>query len=242
MVFSIIRILKNIKDDLLDIISPKVCLSCGKHIKSETEDLICSECLADLSRVDFYKNDENVITELLDNQDCRIEYGCAFLRFQKGENTQQILHNIKYYNHPELGLKLGRIAGYQLKRYNRFSDVDFIIPVPMHPKKQKKRGFNQAERIAVGLSEILKIPIREGILEKVINTKSQTKTDKKQRLNNSRQAFGFAKNIETQDIENKHFLIVDDVFTTGSTMRVCASLLKKHLPNCKVSIFALAKA
>ncbi len=236
---GVARAIKNFFIDLVDILCPKICLGCGRRIQTDNEQLICSDCLTSFPKVDYYKKDENHVTDFFYSESVRIEYGCCFLQFQKGDTTQHLIHNIKYYGHPELGVKLGRIAGHQLKKYNRFTDVDFIIPVPMHPKKLKTRGFNQAERIGQGLTEILGIPIKEGILLKTVNSESQTRLNREQRAENSNKIFGYQDIDET---DTSHYLIVDDVFTTGSTLLVCARKLREARPNCKISVFALGKA
>ncbi|MBQ3689671.1 MAG: ComF family protein [Bacteroidales bacterium] len=239
--FQSFNIFNNIISDLSDLVCPRVCLICNNHIKVQTEILICPECTENLKKVDLFKKDQNEIlsTVNLADLDFNIEYGCAFLKFDKHENTQRLLHALKYFNQPEVAVKMGRIAGYQLKNYSRFKDCDFILPIPMHPDKQKKRGYNQAERISFGLSQVLNIPIEERILKKIINTKSQTRMNKIQRKENSQNAY-CAQRIE--ELSRKHFLIVDDVFTTGATLEVCAEALHKVMPESKISIFALAKA
>ena len=109
----------------------------------------------------------------------------------------------------------------------------------MHPKKQKKRGYNQAEKIAEGLSEVLNIPIKNDILHKNVNTESQTRMNKVQRLKNSTGVYSADR---VGEVSQNHFLIVDDVFTTGATLEVCAKALHSAMPECKISVFALAKA
>lgn len=235
---SVISVFKQVANDILDIICPKVCLGCGTHLKTDNDDFMCSDCWTDLESKNSLETDDNSVTSKL-GQVVDLEYGGTFLQFSKGDTVQHLLHNLKYFNHPEIGTKLGRVAAYKIKKTNRFADVDYILPVPMHPAKQKKRGYNQAEKISEGLSEILGIPIRNDVLRKIRNTKSQTKMNAVERYNNSSSAFS-AESIE--EISQKHFLIVDDVFTTGSTLSVCAEKLKEAMPGCKVSIFALAQA
>lgn len=231
--------IKRAFQDIMDFICPEICLGCGNRIHRYGERQICYDCLKKLPKVDHYKIEYNKIHDYFWVNSIEIEYGSCFLQFTKESPTQSLIHNIKYYGHPDLGVRLGRIAGQEMKKHGRFSDIDFIIPVPMHPKKQKKRGFNQAEKIGEGMSEILDIPIKNGILIKTKNTGSQTKMNKEQRMENSSKIFSYA----NKDLEDtNHYLIIDDVFTTGSTLLVCASKLKESRPNCRISIFALAKA
>jgi len=236
---GILKIIKAGINDIVDILCPPICLGCGRRIQTDTEHLICADCLTSYPKVDHYKYDENEVTNHFYCESVKIEYGCCFLQFQKGDTTQQLIHNVKYYGHPELGVRLGRMAAFQLKKYNRFADVDYIIPVPMHPKKKKKRGFNQAERIGQGLYEVLGIPVKEEILLKTVNSNSQTKMNREQRAENSSHIFGYT---DVDESDTSHYLIVDDVYTTGSTLLVCAQKLHEARPNCRISIFALGRA
>ncbi|MCR5455418.1 MAG: hypothetical protein K6F33_10565 [Bacteroidales bacterium] len=235
---AVLPIIKQIANDIVDVVWPHTCLGCGQRLSSH-EQLICSRCLMDIAKVDYYKHDENLVTEEFFRESIKIEYGCCYLLFQKGDWTQSLMHNIKYYHHPELGVKLGRMAASELKKYGRFADVDYILPVPMHHNKIKIRGFNQAERIAEGMSQILDIPIREDILEKTVNSKTQTFMRKNERIKNAHEIFAANR---VGECSHCHFLVVDDVFTTGSTLLVCAQKLREAMPECKVSVFALAKA
>ncbi len=232
-------ILRHIVRDIADVIWPDTCLGCGQRLLSESEQLVCSDCLMNIAKVDFYKHEENLVTDEFFRESIKIEYGCCYMQFKKGDWTQNLMHNIKYFRHPDLGIKLGRMAAHELKKYGRFADVNFILPVPMHKDKIKIRGFNQAERIAYGMSQILNIPIREDILEKTVNSKTQTYMNRVERINNAHQIFAANR---VGECAHCHFLIVDDVFTTGSTLLVCAQKLHEAMPECKVSVFALAKA
>lgn len=235
----IFHIFRDIVSDLADVVWPQTCMGCGQRFTSNKEQLICTSCLMEIPKVDYYKFAENPITDEFFRESIHIEYGCCYLQFKKGDYSQSLMHNIKYYHHPELGVRLGRMAATELAKYNRFADADYILPVPMHPDKLKIRGFNQAERIAEGLSQVLGIPVREDVLEKTKNSKTQTFMRKDERMNNSRELFAAKK---VGEIDHRHFLIVDDVFTTGSTLLVCAQKLREAMPECKISVFALARA
>lgn len=200
---------------------------------------MCPNCWENYEKTDFSPDAENLIIQSFKSEGINIVHGYAFLKFDKKETTQKILHNIKYFRHPELGVKFGRIAALKLTELGVFKTVDYILPVPMHPEKQKKRGYNQAEKIAEGLSEVLNKPLKLGVLEKIKNIKSQTRMNKVQRRANSANAF---KANRVGELSDKHFLIVDDVFTTGATLETCAKVLLEAMPECKISIFALAKA
>ncbi|MBQ1698550.1 MAG: ComF family protein [Bacteroidales bacterium] len=226
-------------NDLSDIIWPSVCMGCGQRFDNPNESLVCSSCMMEMPKVDYYKHDENIVTEEFFRESIALEYGCCFFQFTKGDWTQNLMHNFKYFKHPELGVKFGRMAAAELKRHGRFTEAEYIVPVPMHPDKIKVRGYNQAERIAYGMSEVMQLPIREDILEKTVNSQTQTFMRRDERIRNADKIFR-AKRVG--EIAHSHFLIVDDVFTTGSTLLVCAKKIHEVMPECKISVFALARA
>lgn len=226
-------------NEFLDIFCPRVCYGCGKPFRRDGEKLICWNCLTAIPKVNQFHEKYNIVTDYFLGKDIKIEYGCCYLNFTKGNIIQELIHNTKYYSHPELGIRLGRMAGEELARNGRFADIDAIIPVPMHPKKLKIRGYNQAEKIAEGLKEVYGKPICNSILVKTMYTQSQTRMNKSQRMENSQKIFSYA---NSDPYDTSHYLIVDDVYTTGSTLLICAAKLRESRPNCKISIFALAKA
>jgi ComF family protein len=133
---------------------------------------------------------------------------------------------------------MGNQLGFELKKSNRFDDIDIIIPVPLHRKKQKKRGYNQSEEIAKGIVKHFNKDINITSLIKTTHTKSQTKQNRFSRWKNVSENFSV---IDTSMIENKHILLVDDVITTGATLESCTKELLK-IPSVKVSIATLAYA
>jgi len=164
-----------------------------------------------------------------------VERATSYIYFKKHSSTQAILHYLKYKGKPNLGVFLGKKAGMELKSF--YADIDILIPVPLHPKKQKIRGYNQSEAICNGLSEALGKPVVTSSLIKIEHTKTQTKKDKYSRFLNSQNKFDVA---DKEAIIGKHVLIVDDVLTTGATLEACISALLKV--DVKVSIFTLGYA
>lgn len=233
--FSVIG---QIAGDVVDLIWPATCLGCGSRLTGRSR-LICNDCLMSIPKVDYYRDDFNVVTDTFFREKVPLEYGCCFLQYKKGDWTQAMMHNIKYFHHPELGVALGRMAAAELIRYGRFAGVDCIVPIPMHPDKIRTRGFNQAERIAAGMSQVFGVPVREDVLLKTVNSKTQTFMTQEERIRNAHVLFS-AHRVE--ECARCHFLVVDDVFTTGSTLLVCAQKLHDVMPECRVSVFALAKA
>ncbi|WP_371454719.1 ComF family protein [Algoriphagus sp. A40] len=145
----------------------------------------------------------------------------AFLRFSKKGQSQKLLHQLKYRNKPEIGEEMGRLYGLSLANHGYQKEWDVIVPVPLHPMKQKRRGYNQSEKFGVGLSKSLGIKL-ENFLERKKFTETQTKKSRLQRLDNVEEVFDLKAN---EEISGLRILLVDDVITTGATLCACANVL-----------------
>ena len=161
----------------------------------------------------------------------------ALYYFTGQGRTQKLIHQIKYHGQWEAGVELGRMYGEQLKVSPLFYGIDVIVPVPMFYKKQRQRGFNQAERFAFGLSEGMNVRLNTTALNKVKMTESQTRKRRLERLMNTDDAFVLS---IPKAFEGKHILLADDVITTGATLQSCAQAILKELPDLKISLVALA--
>jgi len=151
---------------------------------------------------------------------------------------QQLIHQLKYKGNQEIGIYLGKLMGEQLLNSGRFNHIDVIIPLPMHPDKQKKRGYNQAEILANGLSQKMNIPVLNKIILRSKKTSTQTK---KQRLERWTNVDGTFEIQNVQSIIGKHILLIDDVITTGATLEACSNTILS-IENTKLSIAVLAHA
>ena len=150
---------------------------------------------------------------------------------------RSLIHNLKYQNKKEIGLLLGRMFGEDLIDSDFIKPIDLIVPVPLHPKKMKSRGYNQAEIIAQGISDITSIPLAIDNLVRIVDNPTQTKRTKTERWRNVKGIFDV---IDGQVFENKHILLVDDVLTTGSTMEACGIALQK-CRDLKISIATIGE-
>lgn len=224
--------------DLLHVIYPQNCLIC-KYEFNQSKLAICPICFSELAYTHFEDYSEATNLDKLFWGRVQLEGTYALLRFKQQSSTQQILHELKYKNNPEIGKHFGREIGNKLKTIDKFADIDALIPVPLHPKKEFIRGYNQAEVICKGMVESSGITLRTDLLKRVSFTESQTKKGKSSRWENMQNKF------KLQGLKNnrlKHLMIVDDVATTGSTLESCARILREQFPDSKISIAVLAVA
>ncbi len=162
----------------------------------------------------------------------------AFLRFRKTGVVQHLLHQLKYNNHPEIGVRLGKIYGNELVDAGLGKEFDLIIPIPLHPSRKRRRGYNQSAKFAEGLSSTMQIPWDESIAERIMRTTTQTRKTKIERWENVKDVFLIR---HPEKIVNKRILLIDDVITTGATLEACGH----HLINSgcsELSIACLAEA
>jgi len=163
----------------------------------------------------------------------------ALFKFSKSGRVQHLLHQLKYRNHPEIGVTLGRVYGEKMKNESELpTNVDLIIPIPLHPARKRKRGYNQSAKFAEGLSETLEIPFTDELLERRIKTETQTRKSRLNRWENISGVFGL-KNPAL--LEGKKILLVDDVITTGSTLEACSQvLIDQGCPQLSIACIAEA--
>ncbi len=218
---------------LADLVFPRLCINC-KRALGEGERYLCLECKSNLPRTRLTAQKDNLVERLFYGR-FYLESGTAFLYFEKGNMVQQLLHHLKYRGNNLLAQDLGKAFGRELKG-SRFEDIDVLIPVPLHPSRQRMRGYNQSEEICKGLSEVLGIQINTQVLYRATANTSQTHKSKEERQRN---VAGIFKAHNTQPLEGKHIALVDDVLTTGATLGACAEELK-NTPGIRISVLALA--
>jgi ComF family protein len=190
-----------------------------------------------LPKANYHLMEENPIKNKLIGR-LPLKYAWAFLKFRKTGIVQHLLHQLKYNNHPEVGIKLGINYGNELFKYGFQNEFDVIIPVPLHASRQKKRGYNQSAKFAEGLSYSLGIAWDESISVRRASTATQTKKTKLERWENVKSVFDIR---ESERVKDLRVLLVDDVITTGATVEACG----QHLVNsqCKsLSIACIAEA
>lgn len=225
--------LKEFLGDFVSLFYPRCCVGCGAALV-KGEQYLCLSCLFELPYAGISEQTWNFLEERLYGR-IRLQYATAFLLFEKEGVTQQILHELKYRANVELGLKMGRMFGKELAK-GRFQSVDALVPVPLHPHKFKIRGYNQSEIICRGMSEVMKIPVINNLMERVVENSTQTKKGAEERWKNVEGIFQ-VKNEE--QVKGMHLLLVDDVLTTGATIEATAQPFK-YMSEVTISIAALA--
>lgn len=223
-------------EDLIALFYPNTCIICGENLLKE-EECSCTLCLYNIPKTDCFKHKENLVSKLFWGR-VQLENAVALYQFQKEGSVQKLIHELKYEGGKRTGVFLGKQLGYALKESITFSDVDYIIPIPLHPKKEKLRGYNQSKYIAKGIREILGIKINTRSLIRTENTDSQTRKKRFIRWENMMNSFALKK---SNKLKNTHILLIDDVVTTGATLEACAQKLLE-IEGVKVSIATIAVA
>ena len=218
----------------VDLFFPRICQVCGEKLYQQ-EEIICSKCIYDLPRTNFHLETKNQLETMFWGR-FPVEKATALLYFKKGSSYRKLIHQLKYKKKPEIGIYLGRLLAEDLG--NWAAGIDYIVPVPLHPKKKKIRGYNQSEMIANGLSEILKIPVDTQTLIRATFTQTQTRKARYERWENVKSVFAIS---DEETFQGKHILLVDDVITTGATLEGSAQALL-GVRDLKVSIAAIGMA
>lgn len=204
--------------DFFDLIFPRTCDLCGRNL-FDFESCLCKICIGTLPRTLYHAMpSENDLTQKIKGI-ANVGMAMSFLRFTKNGQSQKILHCLKYRNKPKLGIQLGELYSNQLNEVELTNNWDVIVPVPLHPIKKYRRGYNQSEEFAKGLSHGLQLPIEE-MLERKKFTETQTKKTRIQRMENVDEVFAL-----TRPTDGRRILLVDDVMTTGATLCSCANVL-----------------
>lgn len=246
---------------ILDFFLPRTCIIC-EAVLFDDEKLLCGKCAGDIPHTYFWVLRNNPMADKFNgliqedlvaawDEDAstlgrgeKYAYAAALFFYRSESEYRKITQAIKYHGRVDVGRSFGRMLGERLRRSALFADVDAILPVPLHWIRQWKRGYNQAEIIAAGVSEAMGIPLRSDILRRHKRTKTQTRLGIGEKARNVKGAFSTTYHWLPSDKagpEFRHLLLIDDVFTTGSTMMACFVALRKIFPpEVRISVATLA--
>lgn len=228
--------IKQLLKNFVSIFYPRSCVACGNALM-QNESYFCLSCLMHLPETNYHLMETSPLDHIFEGR-VRVEKATSMLFYKKGNRVQHILHALKYKGNKEVGRFLGEMYGRQLSRSPYYRSVDCIVPIPLHAKKLRMRGYNQSEWIAMGLSRSMNIPYFTDVLFRSEFTDTQTKKSRFSRWENVKSVFT---TVETEKIRDKHVLLCDDVLTTGATMEAAITQLLK-IEGVRVSVATLACA
>ena len=221
---------------LVNLFFPKVCYAC-LNLLLDNEDTICVHCRNDLPVTNFHYNNNDAVKKVLYGR-AKIEHATALFRFEKKGLVQQLIHGLKYRGYEHIGFVLGNWLGGEVKDLEAYQNIDVVIPVPLHKKRLRKRGFNQVAKFGEQIAKALNAKYIDDVLIKVTATTSQTHKSRFTRWTNSKALFTVK---DTERICDKNILLVDDIITTGATLEACINVLKQA-KNIKISMATMAIA
>jgi ComF family protein len=228
--------MKKLASDLINLFFPNFCPGCERTLY-KNEQSICTFCAFDLPKTNFHLFYGNPIEKLFWGK-VPIEAATSLLYFNKGSLTQRLIHQLKYKNQESIGEFLGKEMANSIANFKSYSKVDMVLPVPLHPQKERRRGYNQCNSIVKGYCHIAGIPYSLDSLTRNIDTTTQTKKTRIQRFENVSEIFTI---LKPSVVENKNILLIDDVITTGSTLESAVNALIR-IKGVKVSIASAAVA
>lgn len=229
MNFSIIH-------SIIGLFYPSVCAACGTSLYP-WEKQVCLRCRSLLPQTGYALNEDNPLARIFYGR-VRLKAVTACYFFSKEGKVQQLIHELKYKGNADAGVFLGQELGKTLKDAPLFQGIDYLIPVPLHPKREKERGYNQSLMIAQGIYEVTGIPIGKVFLFRSVNTATQTHKSKEDRWLNVKDIFELR---HPERLEGKYVLLIDDVLTTGATLEACALTLSS-VPGITISCATAACA
>ncbi len=219
---------------LLNIIFPKICSGC-KSILLENENTICTNCRHELPLTQFFLNPENEAYKKFYGR-LPVEHVSSFLYFNKDGIVQELIHSLKYRGHEDIGTVLGYWYAEDLKNLAVIGTIDFVLPVPLHAKRLRERGFNQVTTFGKAIADALKMSYNDKILFRKSYAKKQAMQNFESRIFIKEGVFEVENDPKWH---NKHFLLIDDVLTTGATLEACGRAVLK-IPGSKISVISIA--
>lgn len=223
---------------LLDLIAPRPCVICGRRLAPDTE-VLCPSCQLHLPRTGFHLSP-------LDNPMARLFWGiipvervAAYIYYSPGSEVAKMVYDLKYHDRPDIGEALGRMMATELLPSGFFDGIDRLVPLPLAPKRERQRGYNQSRQLAIGISEVTGLPVSDDIVCRTAFSGSQTQLSRRDRQDNVANVFQLR---DDADLSGCHVLLIDDIVTTGATVVACArELLKVDGVRISVLSFGLTR-
>jgi ComF family protein len=229
------KLLFSFLQSLSHLFIPRECAVCGR-VLVEGEYLFCTACRWNMPLTNTWNASDNPIREKLHTL-FMAEQASALFYYQKRSGYDNLVHRFKYSGKASLAYALGRWFGRELRQSGLYGDVDLIVPVPLHPLRRMKRGYNQSECVARGIGKSLGKPVTTSNLIRKVHNRSQTRHDSADRWENVAGIFAVR---DPEAFRGKHILLVDDVLTTGATLDSCAETIRTTAGACRISVTALA--
>jgi ComF family protein len=227
-------IVEKYKRMILALLYQHNCEGCGTYVLNDNA-ILCTKCLFELPETGFCNTVNNPVEKIFFGR-LNITNATAAYYFTKDSLLQHLMIELKYRNNKDVGSFLGKQLGYQLQESQRFNDVDVVVPLPLNPRKEKKRGYNQSLIICEGIASVWQKPVLKNVVIRTQFTETQTQQDRIHRWLNMQNVFAIK---DTNSLEGKHVLLVDDVITTGATLEACGAAILK-IPGTKLSIATVA--
>ncbi len=221
---------------LASLVFPQVCRGCGESVEINRA-VLCRKCEAELPRTYFEKVPGNPVEQMFWGR-CQLQFATSLFFYRKGELLQDIIHQLKYKGHKHSGFYLGQQAGRILLREGMTNRFDIVVPVPLHARKEKNRGYNQSRIIAEGLEDITSIRVAGDAVIRTVYSDSQTRKGRYERWQNVE---GIFKVLHKDVFRNKHLLILDDVVTTGATIEALCMAFS-DIENIQLSVLTIGIA
>lgn len=220
--------------DLAYLFFPIYCAACDSPLY-KNEKVLCSSCRHKLPLGNFHKVNAKKIEKVFYGR-AKIENATSLFVFEKDSLVQNLMHNLKYRGQQEIGKELGTWLGHELLQSDAYQNINAIIPVPLHPKRLRERGYNQVEKFGREIAAQLQADYIDFVLKKNSYNEKQSKKNRFSRWSNTSETFA----IQNESLLiDKHILIVDDIVTTGATLEACIQVLKS-IPGIKISIATMA--
>ena len=220
--------------DFINLLYPRVCHICEAELL-KNENIVCTGCLHDLPVTSYHVDNENPVKKVFYGR-LQVQNATALLHFRKKAGVQQLIHNLKYRGHQEIGEFLGDWLGMELKNSGNYDHIQAVIPVPLHQSKLQQRGYNQVEKFGIKIAAHLNAHYYNDILLKTTAMQTQTLKDRISRWGKIEETLEIQ---NSEKIKGKHILLIDDLVTTGATLEACGHKLQE-IEDVKISIATMA--